>query len=355
MAPSKKFTVRLALYTIVTLYLGADMFLFKGPVHRHFQAARPDSESAFEYARSQGMVARVGGTPIYLSQVERATRERLWRRGHDLADLEPAQRRTERLAALNELIDHELLRVKVNANMDKVPVSDEEIDAAIKRLAARFANREEMKTELAAEGIDSEKELRYRLAARLQQTKYVESQIADEIAVTDDEAREWFGKHRSRFDLPPRVKVRHIFLPTLNRGSEEAKKTLGNALTKLEAGAKDFATLAAELSEDPHTRGVGGDLGWMTKDRLPADFGHAAFETKLQQPTLIRTKIGWHIIEVTDRRDSDARSFEDARDEVIAALESARRIEMVPRLREALRNDPDAVTIHILTDMIPSE
>ena len=355
MAPSKKFTVRLALYTIVTLYLGADMFLFNGPVHRHFQAARPDSESAFEYARSKGMVARVGGTPIYLAQVERATRERLWLRGRDIADLEPGQRRTERLAALNDLIDHELLRVKVNANMDHVPVSDEEIDAAIKRLASRFANREEMKTELAAEGIDSEKELRYRLAARLQQTKYVESQIADEIAVTEEEAREWFEKHRSRFDLPPRVRARHIFIATLNRESEDAKATLEKALAELKAGTKDFATLASELSDDLRTKQSGGDLGWMTEGRLPADFGHAAFVAKLQRPALIRTKIGWHILEVTERRKSEPRSFEDARDEVIAALESARRIEMVPRLREALRNDPDAVTVHTLTDMIPSE
>ncbi|MCH7225417.1 peptidylprolyl isomerase [Haloferula sp. A504] len=355
MAPSKKFTVRLALYTIVTLYLGADMFLFNGPVHRHFQAARPDSESAFEYARSKGMVARVGGTPIYLSQVERATRERLWLRGRDIDELTPEQRRTERLAALNDLIDHELLRVKVNANTDSLPVSEEEIDDAIKRLASRFANREEMKNELAAEGIDSEKELRYRLAARLQQTKYVESQIADEIRVTDEEARQWFEKHRDRFDLPLRVRARHVFLATLDRDSEEAKATLEKALTELKAGTKDFATLAAELSDDLKTKHSGGDLGWMTEGRLPADFGHAAFEMKPQRPTLIRTKIGWHIVEVTDRRAAETRSFEDARGEVVAALESARRIEMVPRLREALRNDPDAVTVHVLTDMISSE
>lgn len=355
MEPSRKFTVRLAIYSAALLYLAADLFLFNGPLNRRIQASRPDSAQAFASARERGVAATVAGRPIHLSQVERATRESLWLRGKTIDQLTPEQRRTERLAALNGLIDHEMLRTKLEYRLNDFPVSDAEIDAAVKRLASRFASREEMKNELAAEGIDSEKELRYRLAARIQQLKYIDHQIADEVTVTAEEAREWFEKHRRRFDLPPRVRARHIFLATLDREPGDAKATLEKALAELESGTKSFAELATGISDDPHSKEAGGDLGWMTESRLPADFGKPVFAMEKNRPRLLRTKIGWHLVEVTDTRPAEPRTFDDARDEVVAALESARRLEMVARLRRALREDPDAVTVHVFPDMIPSE
>ncbi len=355
MQPSKKFTLRVAIYSIGLLYLAGDLFLFHGPVHQRIQRSRPDSPEAQSAARERGVVATIGGRPIYLSQVERATIESLWLRGKRLEDLTPEQRRTERLAALNELVDHGLLREELQYRQEEYAVSDEEIDAAVKRLASRFANREEMKTELAAEGIDSEQELRFRLAARLQQEKYIEDQLAEHIAVTEEEARSWFEKHHRRFDFPPRVRARHVFLATLNRESDEAEATLRKALDEWNAGSRSFDQLVADLSEDTRSKASGGDLGWMTESRLPADFGEPLFAMSQGERRLLRTKIGWHLVEVTDTRPAEARTFEDARDEVVAALESARRIEMVPQLRKALREDPDAITVHVFTDMIPSE
>lgn len=355
MQPSKKFTVRLAIYSFALLYLAVDLFFFHGPLHRRIQASRPDSEEMLASARDQGVVATVGGRPIHLSQVERAARERLWLRGRTIDQLEPEQRRTERLAALNDLIDHEMLRTKIQYRLDDFPVADAEIDDAVKRLASRFASRDEMRRELAAEGIDSEQELRFRLAARIQQQRYIEDQIAADIAVTDDEARAWFEKHGRRFDLPPRVRARHVFIATLDREPEEAKAALEKALAELQSGAKSFADLAAALSGDEASKRAGGDLGWMTEARLPADFGKPLFAMEKNRPRLLRTKLGWHLVEVTDTRPAEPRAFEAARDEVVAALESARRIEMVARLRRALREDPDAVTVHVFPDTIPSE
>lgn len=354
MQPSRKFTLRVAIYSIGLLYLAGDLFLFNGPVNRRIQTSRPDSEEALAAAREQGVVARVMGRPIYLSQVERATRERLWLRGRDIDKLEPEQRRTERLAALNDLVDHEILRTKVLHNMDEVPVGDDEIDAAIKRLASRFASRDEMKRELAAEGIDTEKELRFRLAARLQQQKYIESQIGEHITIGEDEARAWFEQHQPEFAHPRRVRARQVFLATLNRDSAEAKDALEKARDELKAGTRSFEQLAAAMSDDLRTKESGGDLGWMSESRLPADFGVPLFRMKKGETGLLRTKLGWHLVEVTDVRPPAERSFEEARDEVVAALESARRIEMVSELRKALR-DTDGVGVHVFTDMITGE
>jgi peptidyl-prolyl cis-trans isomerase SurA len=69
------------------------------------------------------------------------------------------------------------------------------------------------------------------------------------------------------------------------------------------AGGEDFGKVAAELSEDPSARQNGGDLGYFTAMAMVYAFEDAAFKTKVgevSQP--IRTRFGYHIIKVVDRR-----------------------------------------------------
>lgn len=354
MTPSKKFTVRLAIYSVALLYVAGDLFLFNGPLNRRIQESRPDSAEALVHARSQGVVARVSGYPILMSQVERATRERLWLEGRMFEDLDTDARRAARLAALNDLIDHQLLRMKVNANAAELPVSEEEIDEAVRRLAARFATREEMKTELGMEGIDREKELRYRLAARIQQVKYIERLVAKDLDVSEEDARAWYEERADEFAIPARVRVRHVFLSTLNREPDAAESILRKALQDLREGAGDFSVLAAELSEDARNKHSGGELGWVTLDRLPEDFGKPVFAMTVGQARLIQTRIGWHLVEVLEKRPKEKRSFEEARAELLLALESARRVQGVQAVRDSIRATDD-IGIHVFYDMITGD
>ncbi len=351
MRPSKSFVVRLVIYSLALLWIAGDLFVFHGPLRRKVDALRPDSAVSIERARSQGIVARVFGEPILLSQVERAARERLWLRGRTMDELRPGQRRTERLAALNELIDHQLLRTKVKHHGGDFPVADEEIDEAVRQLASRYPTKDAMKADLEAEGIDSEKELRYRLAARIQQLKWIESRIAEGIEVGEEEAREWFAEHADQLVVPERVRVRHVFLSTLERDPALARATLAEALGRLRSGAEDFAALAAGLSEDERTKRAGGELGWMTRERLPEDFATAVFAMPVGTPELVRSRIGWHLVEVLEHRAAEPRGFDEAREEVFAALESMKRKMMVERWREALRAR-ESDNIQVFADMI---
>ncbi|MFC7338305.1 peptidylprolyl isomerase [Haloferula chungangensis] len=354
MRPAKNFVVRVFVYSAGLLYLAGDLFLFDGPVNRKIQSARPDSPESLERAKAQGVVARVFGHSIYLPQVERAAKERLWLEGKKIEDLNKDQRRIARLAALNDLIDHQILRVKALHNADELPVSEEEIDDAVSKLAARYPNQSEMQADLAAEGIDSEEELRLRLGAKIQQLRYVETRIADGIVVGEDEGREWFEKHAEDFALAPRVRVRHIFQSTLRNESDVAKETLDKALDDLKTQRRTFEELAKTLSEDPRTKDAGGELGWMTEARLPADFGEAVFAMPVGEPALLRTKLGWHVVEVIEKKPAEKRSYEEAKAEVIAAIEASKREIMVDRLRKALRSREE-IGVHVFPEMISGE
>ncbi len=333
---SQSFAIRMALWTVLVGYMACDFFLFKGPLQRELRAAfSPEDRVVRDISR--GICARVWNGPIYLSQVDRRVQEKLWRSGRAVEKISDEEKKILRWAALDELITEAVLRIKVRANRDDVPVSDTEIDAEVRRFENRFSSSDKLDKALSAQGIKSRKELRYRLAARLQQEQYVQARIADAIAVTEQEAKEWYDDHHEELIIPERRRVRHVFLPTLDHPSDEAEAALAGHLERLRNNQTDFIKLAAEVSEDTFTKHRGGDLGWMKKERLPEDFSSAAFSIVQATPALIRTKLGWHIIEVTGVQAPELPSYEVMKDEIITALTDAKRESAVKQYRHQLR------------------
>lgn len=351
MTPLGRFTLRLAIYGTVVAWLAGDLFVFHGPLRRRIDRADPTSAEAIRIAKSQGVVARVFNHRITRDQLERAVHERLWLEGKTPADLTPENLKLVRYAALDDLIDHELLRVKAKANAPQLKVGDEEINERLRRLLGRFQSKGEMESAMKSQGIASEGDLRDRLAARIQQEKYVELKTGPLAVVTDEEARAWFEQNRDKLALPERVRARHVFIATLNRPEEEARTMLEGALADLTTGRVDFAALAASLSEDPASKSRGGDLGWMSRTRLPEDFAGQVFSLPSQSPTLLRTRIGWHLVEVTDRKPAASRDFEQVKDDVFAALEAVKRREAALEFRSALRRF-EAEKIDVYHDML---
>ena len=345
MTPLAKFSLRLAIYGGVLAYLAGDLFVCHGPLYRMMDSVH----SGLAEAKESGVVARVFNQRITRDQLERAVHESLWLEGKHPQDLTPENLKIVRHAALDELIDHELLRVK--ADMPELKASDEEINERLRRLLGRFVSKGEMETAMKSQGIASERDLRDRLAARIRQEKYVELKIGPLAQVTEEEARAWFAENQARLATPERVETRHVFIATLERPQEEAKALLDAALVDLTSGKKDFAELASELSDDYANKERGGNLGWMTRERLPADFAEAVFSLPLGKPSLVRTRIGWHLVEVTARKPSEPRSFEDAKPEVMAALEAVKRRDAATEFRDALRRF-EADKIEVYHDMM---
>lgn len=342
-----KFTLRLGIYGVVFLYLICDLHFCKGPLSRKLRSGDPNTPEAIARARELGIVAVVYGNPINRNQLQRAVVARLWLEGRSEADLNPELRKMVRYAALDDLIDHDLLRMKVKVNAEAFKLTEEEIDGRFRRFTERFATKEELAAALEAQGVGSEDDLRERLAARIQQEKYVESRIGPKTVVTDEDARKWFDEHREELKTPERIEVRQVFLATLDRSADEAKAVLETALAALQDKSRDFATLARELSEDSASKGRGGALGWMTRSRLPADFAEPVFALSPGEPALVRTKLGWHLVEVTGRKPEEPREFATAKPEIIAALAALARRQMIADFRNELRKmESRAITIY---------
>lgn len=86
------------------------------------------------------------------------------------------------------------------------------------------------------------------------------------------------------------------------------KDTLAAYIKAIEARKRivkgeKFDALAKQLSEDPSAKENGGDLGYFSSMRMVYPFENAAYTTPVGQVSMpVRTRFGYHIVKVTDRR-----------------------------------------------------
>lgn len=141
--------------------------------------------------------------------------------------------------------------------------------------------------------------------------KLLDFQMADfipQVAVTDEEIKNYYQEYRDTFGEPEGRGVKHILVKDIETAQE--------VLDKLEAGTP-FANVAEEYSKDSMTAEKGGDLGVIYPgDMLPA-FDDAAFALEVGTISApVQTPFGVHIIKVTEIVSGDRKSLADVKDEI---------------------------------------
>jgi peptidyl-prolyl cis-trans isomerase C len=116
------------------------------------------------------------------------------------------------------------------------------------------------------------------------------------------------------------VHAAHILVPT----EDEAKAVVA----ELNKGG-DFAALAKQHSKDPGSAN-GGDLGWFKAGDMVPEFAAAAFALKPGEitQTPVKTRFGWHVIKLEERRQAAPPTYEQAHDELRQTMiqESLRKV-----------------------------
>lgn len=178
--------------------------------------------------------------------------------------------------------------------------------------------------------------------------------VADAAAEPNYEAlaRETYLAERNQFKVPERVAVEHILIGINDeRDDAQAQARAKEVLAKLKGGA-DFATLAAEYSDDPSVASNKGDMGYFTRGRMVKPFEDAAFamsrEGELSQP--VKTQFGYHVIRFKGRKAEGIMPFDDVKADLIEQAK-ARHVAEVKRSKvaliradESIKVDQDAVS-----------
>ena len=100
------------------------------------------------------------------------------------------------------------------------------------------------------------------------------------------------------------LRVSHIMIRPDSSGDKAALKLANSILDSIKNGAS-FSTMAEKYSQDVYSKRAGGDIYYITGGMVPESFEDAAYATQPGHvyPQVVKTKFGYHIIKVTDRRE----------------------------------------------------
>ncbi len=102
------------------------------------------------------------------------------------------------------------------------------------------------------------------------------------------------------------VKVRHILVtPNEIIDDDTAKQKLEDAIERIRSG-EEFGELAKLMSDDPGSANSGGDMGWTSPGTFVPEFEQIVNDAEIGELSdPFRSRFGWHIVEVLDRRTYD--------------------------------------------------
>ncbi|WP_027149198.1 SurA N-terminal domain-containing protein [Methylobacter tundripaludum] len=147
--------------------------------------------------------------------------------------------------------------------------------------------------------------------------------IAKTIAVTDDKLKAFYEEQKDQYTTPERRKISHILFAINDKVDE--KTALEKALkAQKELANKDFAAVAAEVSDDQLTAKTGGDLGLFNAGVMEKSFEDAASALKLGEVSNpVKSAFGYHLIKVTELVPGEIKPFESVKNEVTKAYQKA--------------------------------
>ncbi|MCP2013331.1 peptidyl-prolyl cis-trans isomerase C [Deinococcus sp. HSC-46F16] len=243
-------------------------------------------------ADPQTVVARVGSETITLGEYERAFRLAVARvlnsQGIPFSDDALAQFAEARTEFLTQYARD---RAVYQLARRGTAVTAAQVDAQLAETRQGFGTDADFAEALAANGFANEAELRADIERELIVDAYLEG-IKSRLKFGDALVASFYNLNRSAFTRPAQACVRHILVATQAEGQ--------TILRDLAAGG-DFAAIAREKSQDPGSAAEGGELGCIEPSETVEPFDRTSFAAPLNQPQLVQSEYGWHVLVVTRR------------------------------------------------------
>lgn len=220
--------------------------------------------------------------------------------------------------ALDQLIGEKLLEAEIRElNID---VTDQELESALDDVRKQNkVDADQFEAMLRQEGfsIAQYREFIRKHVARL---KLVNLKVRGKVKIADEDLKVEYNKFSKLEGEDPEIHARHILIKLDPKASAADVEAAEKKATALAAEARqegvDFIELAKKKSEGPSAND-GGDLGFFRRGVMVPEFERIAFNLKEGQISdPVRTKFGFHVIKVDERRNVAVKPFEEMKDQL---------------------------------------
>jgi|LauGreDrversion4_2_1035121.scaffolds.fasta_scaffold04536_9 parvulin-like peptidyl-prolyl isomerase len=288
------------------------------------------------------VLAVVGQHSITVDELNQQLNRPDLRAAVDALKDQPAELEKLKGSVLTTMIDKELLLKAAKSSPSYKPA---EITKEVDTIIQEQGGREVVEPILKSYGTswdDFVADMNDRLAIE----KFIEKDLLANITVSDDQLKAAFAANPNLYAEPETVTARHILvLVKPDAPASEQQKALDKIKSikqRASAPGADFGKIAAETSDDTASKVDGGNLGTFQRGMMVPEFEKAAFELKVGEVSEpVKTQYGYHLIKVEKHQESQAPTFEKAKDkvryQVMAGVHDKTLQEKLAQLRSATK------------------
>lgn len=235
----------------------------------------------------------------------------------------PLRRQATAQLLIQELMKAEAAKMKIVAD----PVR---VDSIFNSIMKQYPDSAKFMAAMAQAG-DDEASLKVKLASQVAANTVIEQALADSLKIPDARIDSFYQTNKDKLGEAGKVRGRHILkLVKDPKDSASVHKAILEISAKLAKGG-DFAAIAKAESDDPGSKGNGGDLGWFDPKDMVPEFAAAANSLELGKYSApVRSQFGWHIIQIQDRKSGKAPVLDSVKPMITNMLKSQTAERVIP-------------------------
>jgi parvulin-like peptidyl-prolyl isomerase len=190
-------------------------------------------------------------------------------------------------------------------------------------LAKQKLSMQEFSKNLAQEGKSLDfvkKEMR----AQMMRARLLRREVKSKILVSDDEIGEYYNKNRQDYEGKETVRIKQLLLlmpPNADNNVIAKIKNEALQLHKRIMAGESFNSLIVKYSQGP-AAAQGGDVGFVGRGTIIPEVEAVAFSLPVGQVSeVIESSVGFHIIQVVDKKGAGLKPLAAVREEIKTKIE----------------------------------
>jgi parvulin-like peptidyl-prolyl isomerase len=228
----------------------------------------------------------------------------------EFARMDPAEREAQLCDwARENVIESTLLHQEIKKDGVTIP------KAKIEEIFARLRHNEKFDKDTDAE---DDKKLRQVIELMLRMERKFDQICKDLPKPSDDDIRQCYEENKEQFKYDEQVKVAHI-VKYVDWQTDEAAAY--EAIRKARDELKTSAAFEAIVDKCTDCEDSGGDLGYIPRGKMVEEFDDVVFNLGVGEVSdIFRTRFGFHIAKVYDRKPAAIPKLEDVKGEIAGIL-----------------------------------
>lgn len=236
-----------------------------------------------------------------------------------------------------------------------IEVSPAELQATLQTVMQQngLTSQEQLRQAVESQGLDWDDYVET-MRRQLGQSKLINIKVRSQVKLSEDEVKRRYAEQAAMERGEEEVRASHILVSVAADAPaaqvEEARRR-AEAIAAQARGGADFDGLA-RAGSDGSSKTDGGDLGWFRRGEMVPELEKAAFALQAGEVSdPVRTRFGWHVLKVQERRTTAARPFEQVATEIREKLFREEMERQTQRYLEELKKN--AVITYPVRELAP--